>query len=538
MGLARLLGLRRWWLMAAIAPVLLSYALIAGGGSSIWRATICGLGIVWAMHLGRDTDGMSLWSLACSAVLLLDPPQLFNISFQLTFGATWGILAFSKPLHRRLVSWVGTIPGLGLASMSISAQACSVPLVMHHFGYLSAAGVAASSVAIPLSGFLVGTGIAGLFLPAMNMVNYPLTRCIEHIAATASGTAGSHASAPPLSLPWVAAIYFALLLALPPWAADAPPIVELRDWARHWWERYQSVDRAPAWRCLLLTVAIAGAASSAWLAVGSCRRAVRVTMIDVGQGECMVVRTPAGRTIMIDGGSSADVGRGELGRSVIIPYLEAMEIRKIDVMIITHADADHCNALRDVVAELPVGMALDGGQDRPQGELDYKLLKSDLRERRIPIAQAREGQVLNLGDDVSMQVLAPSLPLFPDDNDNGAVVRLDYRATSMLFTADIEGPAEERLARRGANLGCTVLKLGHHGSKTSSTGLLLDRAHPQAAILSCGRYNSFGHPAPATLDSMQQRHVPVYRTDINGSIDVTCDGRACWVQPYRGSAEQ
>jgi competence protein ComEC len=138
-----------------------------------------------------------------------------------------------------------------------------------------------------------------------------------------------------------------------------------------------------------------------------------------------------------------------------------------------------------------------------------------------------------LGDGITLTDLAPTQPPLRGDNNNAAVLRLDYGTTSVLLTADIERDAEERLVRRGANLRCTVLKVAHHGSKTSTTPLLLDAARPRAAIVSCGRYNKFGHPAADVLARLAQRRIPVYRTDRDGAIDVFSDGHQCWIHTFR-----
>ncbi|MBV9469828.1 MAG: hypothetical protein JOZ57_11350, partial [Abitibacteriaceae bacterium] len=217
--------------------------------------------------------------------------------------------------------------------------------------------------------------------------------------------------------------------------------------------------------------------------------------------------------------------------------------------------ADHCNALASVLSEVPVSLALDGGSaagataprlaanaisttnsraHHSEGQgVEYEKLKMQLREHGVPIYAARAGQRLNLGDGVTLTVLAPLEPFFPSDNNNGAVLRLDYGTTSILLTADIEHEAEERLVRRGTPLRCTILKVAHHGSKTSTSLPLLNAVQPQAAILSCGRYNGFGHPSSQTLTRLAQRHVPVYRTDADGAIEVFSDGHACWIQTFR-----
>jgi competence protein ComEC len=253
--------------------------------------------------------------------------------------------------------------------------------------------------------------------------------------------------------------------------------------------------------------------------------------------------------VLIDGGTRQGEGRGEVGRAVIVPYLQSIGVNRIDALVVTHADSDHCNALPFVLHELPVGLVIDGAasvatpSDSAKGssassgqgalDADYQSARAAWRERGIPAYAAHPGQRLELGDGISLTVIAPLEPVLPGDNNNSAVLRLDYGAVGMLFTGDIESAAEERLVRRGMPVRCTVLKLAHHGSKTSTTPLLLNAAQPKIAVLSCGRYNSFGHPAPQTLHRLNERRVPVYRTDVHGAIEIFSDGRACWVQTMR-----
>jgi competence protein ComEC len=196
-----------------------------------------------------------------------------------------------------------------------------------------------------------------------------------------------------------------------------------------------------------------------------------------------------------------------------------------------------------VLREVPVGLLLDGGalnapaaNDNGQqatGDVDYQNLMTVVKQRRIPTRSPEAGQRLNLGGGAVLTVLAPLEPLLPEVNNNSVVLRLDYGATSMLLTGDIEKETEERLVRRGVNLHCTILKVAHHGSNTSTTSLLLSAAQPKAAVISCGRYNRFGHPAVQTLQHLRAAKIPVFRTDVSGAIEIESDGRRCWVQTFR-----
>jgi competence protein ComEC len=192
------------------------------------------------------------------------------------------------------------------------------------------------------------------------------------------------------------------------------------------------------------------------------------------------------------------------------------------------------------VREIPIGMALDGAQTtNVMGNVmavEYLELRRLLAERKIPVVAAQAGQALHLGAGAELRVLAPMQPSFRGqsaDNNNAAVLRLDYGKTSMVLTGDIERAAEERLVRRGAKLKCTILKVAHHGSKTSTSELFLRAASPQASIISCGRYNPFGHPNAGVLERLSKRRVSTFRTDLNGAIEVSSDGRRCWIQTQR-----
>ena len=533
LGAAYALGLRRWWLLFLVLPVLINYALVAGGAASIWRATIGGLCLAWALLLGRDIDGLSLWSLAFMALFLIEPASLADLSFQLTFAATWGLIALSPPLRRFLANAFGSGAMIEVASLTLGAQFAVLPIMLMQFGNASWAGFGFNLIAVPLAGILVTTGVAGLLLPIATSINYPLTGAIDNLAIFATRMPGASVETPPLKMS-MALISAVLLL-----GAAALPIVQ-SDWKYQAQAARQSLElyfhrrgleiRWPRLLAALFLMSAILAAQREW----TLRHApLRVTMLDVGQGEAIVIQAPSGRTVLIDGGSS---DQPDIGRSVIVAYLQFIGARRLDAIVFTHADSDHCNGIEQVAREMPIGMALDGAvQPQTVSASDYQIAKLALQRANVPIFRAHAGQKLDLGSGVWLTVLAPTTPPLHEspENNNAAVLRLDYGKTNFLFTADIQKQAEERLLRRGAAIGCTILKIAHHGSKSSTTESFLRHAHPQAAIVSCGRYNRFGHPAPQTLTLLARRAIPVFRTDLNGAIEITSDGRTCNVQTYR-----
>ncbi|HEX8833578.1 MAG TPA: DNA internalization-related competence protein ComEC/Rec2, partial [Abditibacteriaceae bacterium] len=496
LGMARILGLRKVWLLLLVIPALIAYALLAGGAASIWRATVGGLCFAWALLLGRDADGLSLWSLAFVVLLFVDPAQIHDLSFQLSFAAAWGLLVLAPAINHSLarlshspVSGEAATPNpiLQLAVLSFSAQLATAPLLLYHFGRWSFAGLGTNLIAVPLAGILVTTGLFGLVLP-INTLNYYLANAVQSTAFFASNLRGAAAETMPLPL-WMTCGFYLLLvcgMAMATFPLDADTLRrEFARWSlkqrRNWTPRRLKISAFVVISCMTLLL-------FAWWRAGS-DNTVRVAILDVGQGESIVISSRE-RTVLIDGGTSLDEGRGEVGRAVIVPYLQSIGVRKIDALILTHADADHCNGLLSVLRELPVALVVDGAGAASPGEIaanpDYAALRREWHRLKIPVRTARAGQQITLGSGANMELLAPLAPPLPDDNNNSVVARLAHGKVRMVLTGDIEQPAEERLVRRGVDLRCTGLKLAHHGSKTSTTPLFLQAAQPQFAVLSCG----------------------------------------------------
>ncbi len=531
--LTRAVGLRRWSWILVLLPLVL-YALLAGGASSIWRATVAGICVAVALSWGRDIDGLSLWSLALIVLFALDPTQLQDIGFQLTFAATWGLLALAPTLNRVLEHvWKPSFM-LNLAAFSLAAQIATTPILLYHFGRISLAAFGTSFFAIPIAGVLVSTGMLGLFLPLTHL-NLWLVQSLDAVATMASRVPGAQTELPPLRLGWTLFLYAALCCAL--------SVTSSTRWAYESWQKLADKWRGLRPQSVMTWAILALCCVAIWRIANTRDGRVRVTLLDVGQGESIVIRAPSGRTVLVDGGTSSDEGRGEVGRAIIVPYLKAMGVARLDAVILTHADADHCSALPFVAREIPIDLALDGtalhatsstrnGDALPP---EYEETLSAWRQNNVPIEAARAGQKLDLGDDVVLTILAPQSSAITglSENDAAAVVRLDYGETSVLLTADIETEAEQQLVRSGANLKCTVLKIAHHGSKTSTTAPFLTAAQPSAAIVSAGRYNKYRHPAPRVMNDLSRAKIKTYRTDLDGAIEVACDGQECDVTTFR-----
>ena len=249
--------------------------------------------------------------------------------------------------------------------------------------------------------------------------------------------------------------------------------------------------------------------------------------LDVGQGDCIFMRTPSGRTVLVDGGGrSGDPKTDIIGPRVVEPFLRREAVNKIDLLVLTHPHEDHVQGLVSVVRDFRVGMVLDPGI--PQGSQAYIEFGKIIKKRHIPYKLAVRGQEIDFGDGVCARVLNPGpnrlVGTEDDTNNNSIVLRVSYGKRAILLTGDIGEEAETDILRSGASLASDVLKVCHHGSVSGTTDEWLDAVKPRTAIISVGR-NSFGHPSQEVEERLAGRGIKVYRTDRDGAITVSISAK-------------
>jgi competence protein ComEC len=254
---------------------------------------------------------------------------------------------------------------------------------------------------------------------------------------------------------------------------------------------------------------------------------LHVSFLDVGQGDAILVQTPNGQNILIDGGP--DLQRVNLELSKKLPFWD----RTIDLMVCTQPQADHVTGLVDVLQRYKVKQVLEPGL--PYDSAIYQEWLRLVKDKGIEYNIVRAGQEIDLGNGIRMEVLNPPESLFEgtshDVDNNGLILRLNWGKLSFLFTADIREEAEFELIGQRANLRSTVLKVGHHGSRTSTTSQFLDAVDPEVAVISVGADNTFGHPSLEVVESLIDKlgEDNVYRTDEDGTIEFITDGERLWV---------
>ena len=253
---------------------------------------------------------------------------------------------------------------------------------------------------------------------------------------------------------------------------------------------------------------------------------VKVAVLDVGQGDSILVVTPGGKTALVDAGEPGD-------GKVILAALKKYGVDHIDLLVATHAHADHIGAADEVIRGTAVARVLYSGV--PNTTKNYEDFLKAVDEKRAELIRAQPGQNFELGGGAVLRVLAPIEPFFRKEdlrsggnepNANSVVTRLDYGAFSMLLTGDAEEQTErERLIKNGANIRAAVLKVGHHGSKYATSEEFLKRGEFKVAVISAGMDNRYGHPSQEVLDRLKAAGVKIYRTDFQGEILITTRGQ-------------
>lgn len=489
----------------ATAVLLAVYTALVGAPPSIVRGALMAVVVVWARADERRISMWQSWGLAAVAVLAWRPLDLLDLGFALSFGAVAGLLA-GTPLDRLLARrgrtrWRFLVSGLIATTASTFG---TLPIQAAAFGWIAPAGFPVNPAAVPLS---------CLSLPALWMALLADAGGIELLAGPLTRTA---------------AVTIGALQAVVTLGGKGAPI-----WVPG--ELGWTIGATGLFGAALLSVrrrprvamGTAAFGLSLLLATPADRfRGWQVVWLDVGQGDAVAIHFPDGVTWLVDAGPAYPFG--DAGRSVVLPYLRRRGVSRLDWLITTHADMDHVGGASSVIRGLDVSrwgspMAVD---DNPAW---LELLATSATGP--PAITLRGGQRFRRGG-VAIDVLHPTPEWVPVDpwedrpsaNEGSVVLLMSQGPCRLLLTGDLGAPGEAALAERLADsLSADLLHVGHHGSRHSSSAPFLARVRPDAAVVSVGRSNRYGHPHPDALARLEAAGARVYRTDRQGPVHARCE---------------
>jgi competence protein ComEC len=474
-------------MLAAVAV----YLLVVGPYPALVRSAVMGLLAVLALLVERPPSPANGLAWAVILLVLVDPDSVRSPAFQLTVSATVGLILVAPLLAERWRQGVHPLFAAALAS-SVAAQLLTLPWALPRFYSVSPLAPLLNLPAVPWTGLALG--VALVWTMAALISSHLAALCLPLLDAVAQpfSWAARIRPEPWLSLPlllspaaaWGLALGLGLLLLARP---------------------EQMRLRAP-----ILAGGLLGVGGCLWGPVTSgLGHGAELAMLDVGQGDSILLRD-GGHAVLVDGGGW---DHGDLGGRVLLPALLGEGIRRLDAVVMTHPDHDHCGGLVDVAAYLPVREVWLGPGWEPEGcagelmRLPGVRIRSLWRGRRARVGRWR------------LTVLHPEQDERRGTNERSLVLRADILGRSVLLTGDMESWAESRvLACCMGQLRSDVLKVAHHGSKTSSTPEFLGAAAPRLALISAGVNNLYHHPSPGIIDRLHSRGIRVLRTDRDGMI--------------------
>ena len=492
---------------AVSAFLIYAYGIVTGGSVSAMRAVGMFLVLVGAGIAGRSYDLLSAMALSAIVLLLDAPAYLYNVSFLLSFGAVIGIGALTPEICSLLNLKKRTAKSL---AGSVIVWLITLPIALHAYGEVSLAGVILNLLVLPTSGIVLASGIfalpVGIFvIEIAKRVVFP-GKCVlffyEKLCEVVGWIPHSTwiAGSPQL---WQCVVYYVMLgvaFAGVKWGKTAASVA-----------------------LVILAVVFLGYHS---------RNGLAITCLDIGQGDCCVLKMPGGENFLIDGGSS---NKKNTAVYQILPYLKNQGIAILDGIFVSHTDQDHISGIEELLelcaqklTTVRVKNLILPDWDTTGGE--YEKLKMLAEQTGIRVQTVREGNLLKTKE-AQIEILAPENGADGSDtNEDGMVMKVHFGKFRGLFTGDIGAETEKKLLDSMEDVD--FLKVAHHGSKYSTCQGFLDVVSPEIAVISCSAKNTYGHPSADTIKKLEDCGAQVEYTMKNGAITVRTDGEGIWLDRF------
>lgn len=480
---------------------LLAFMAITNFTPSVTRACIMAILTLFSSIIYRKSDVYTNISVAALITLIFNPYSLLDLGFQLSYGGTIGIIIFIKRIQEKksnskVINYIKQ-----MALVSIYANIIIIPIMMYHFNTVSFTFIISNIMASPILGIIVITGF--LFIIASITVK-PLTRLIAIFIK------------PILSIlikisQICSKLPFSNILVVTPYMFNVISYYAIILYCI----KSKKNNKCKIIICLLIVLILIN------FIIYIFPQKLRIFFIDVGQGDSTLIITPDKKTVLVDGGGSDSF---DVGEKVLLPYLLDRRILKVDYVLISHFDTDHCGGILTIMEKVKVKNIIISEQ--AEHSENYERFKKLMIHKKIRLIEVKKGDKIKIGRYSEFKILFPTSRLLSENslNNNSIVAQFNYNNFKMLFTGDIEKLAEQQILKtEKAEIRADILKVAHHGSKTSSIPEFIKAVRPKIALIGVGKNNTFGHPNQQTIKNLENIKCRIYRTDLQGEIIIKID---------------
>lgn len=503
--------------------IIILFMELTGNTASVVRSGIMAIMLILAKVFHRKSDVWTNMAVSVIASLVYNPYTIFDIGFELSYGGVMGIVIFYDKVKagiertflkrfkkRKILQYIEEG-----ASVTISANLVIIPIMMYNFNTISFSFIISNLLAGGLLGIIVILGFLLVFLSLMlgktlsiffYILNF-LLKALTKIAEVCSKLPFSYIYVPTPKILGIFIFYYYLF--------------------RYMLRKSVRFNNMKVRAVILVLLIIF---NLGYPILSSKRIGLEINFIDVGQGDCTLIRAN-GKSILVDAGGSKDEKSFDVGKNTVFPYLLDRGIVSLDYVIVSHFDSDHCQGFNFILKNMKVKTAIicNIGQESEEYNHFVRLAK----ENKTKIRYVQKGSIIKLGKNKIIEILYPDKNEKINDNaknNNAIVFKLTWNKFSMLFTGDIEEKAERKILEMYKNkeekLKSNILKVAHHGSKSSTMQEFLEIVKPSLALIGVGENNNFGHPNDMVLNRLEQSGCKTYRTDMLGEITITSNGKS------------
>lgn len=511
--------------------ILLFFIILTGKTASVTRACFMSSYIILASLFHKKAHVLASISISLLIILIINPYLILDIGLQLSYGGTIGIVLiypilkklkkkkedknskFKKIIHKVKEKI------LDIILITISANLVIFPIVLFHYNTISFTFIISNLLISPIIGIIIILGFISVFASyiispiskVMFLILQTFLNLLIKIAHFCAELPFSKVYFPTPKI-YVIIIYYVFLIF----------IILARN-------KIIVIKKINKKIIIIFVIIIIILNLILNLILNFIPKTFTISFIDVGQGDSMLISTPKGKKILIDGGGSRDEELFNIGKQTLIPYLLNKGITKLDYILISHFDSDHVGGILSVLEELKVEKVIICEQEENE---NYRRFKEIVKNKKIKVYVVKKGDNVKIEENILLNILWPKDEKIKENaiNNNSIVAKLNYKSFSILLTGDIEKIAENEILKEYENsniLNANILKVAHHGSKSSSINEFLEKVKPQIALIGVGEKNTFGHPNEGVLKRLENINTKIYRTDKKGEITIKINRKGC-----------